>query len=227
MAFNCIIVDDEPLAQKVLEEYLSDIEQINVKGKYVSPIDALNHLKSSPVDILFLDINMPRLDGFQFIDQIENIPIVIFTTAYPEYAVKAFEVKAFDYLVKPISFDRFLKSCNRAIDHLKEGEDGADKDGGSVLIKENKRLYKLSQKEIYYVKAFGDYVRIFTTHKTYIVKDRLQRFSSELNDRFFKVHRSYIVNLDWIHYLEGNHLVINEEKIPVSETYRNELISKI
>jgi DNA-binding LytR/AlgR family response regulator len=227
MAYKCLIVDDEPLARKVLREYLEDIQDIELSGEYGAPLEAIESLNKQEVDVLFLDINMPKLDGFQVLNQLEEPPLVIFTTAYAEYAVRAFEVKAFDYLVKPISFERFLQSCNRVVSHLNDKEHGENKDSDSILIKENRRLYRISPGEIHFIKAFGDYIRIFTDTKTYIVKDRLQRFSEELNDRFIKVHRSYVVNLDHIHYLEGNHLVIKEEKIPVSDSYRSGLINRI
>ena len=226
MAYKCLIVDDEPLARKVLKEYLDDVQVLSLVNECGSPVEAVEFLKRNDIDVLFLDINMPKLDGFQVLNQLEKRPLVIFTTAYSEYAVKAFEFKAFDYLVKPISFERFLQSTNRVVDQLNSEQSGTT-EAQTILIKENKRLYKISLDDIFFVKAFGDYIRIFTSTKTYIVKDRLQRFSEELNDRFFKVHRSYIVNLDRIHYLEGNHIVINDEKIPVSETYRSALIDRI
>ncbi|NNF34190.1 MAG: response regulator transcription factor [Saprospiraceae bacterium] len=227
MAYKCMIVDDEPLARKVIREYLDDVHELSLGHESGSPIEAIEILKRNEIDVLFLDINMPKLDGFQVLNQLKEPPIVIFTTAYSEYAVKAFEVKAFDYLVKPISFERFLQSCNRVVAHLAGNNDEGKDEPDAILIKENKRLYRISPESIYYIKAFGDYIRIFTDTKTYIVKDRLQKFSKELNDRFLKVHRSYVVNLDHIHYLEGNHLVIDDKKIPVSETYRNELINRI
>ncbi len=224
---RAIAIDDEPKALEVLKLHIAKVPFIDLQSTFRDPVQGLDWLTSHNTELVFLDINMPKLDGFQVINQLDSVPIVIFTTAYPEHAVKAFEVKAFDYLVKPVSFERFLKSCRAATDYLERSAKSEEKEGETILIKENKRLYKLSQKEIFFVKAFGDYIRIFTTSKTYIVKDRLLRFSTELNERFFQVHRSFIVNLDHIHYLEGNHLVINDEKVPVSDTYRNELIKNI
>ena len=227
MKYSCLIVDDEPLARKVLQEYLEDIPDITIALECSSAVEAIKYLKTNQVHIIFLDVNMPRLSGFQMLDQLENAPEVIFTTAYPEFAVDAFEVNAFDYLVKPISFDRFLKSCNRIVQHLENEERAYSEDKPYIIIKENKRLYKVLMDNIHYAKAFGDYVRIFASDKTYITKDRLHNFGTNLPQNFLQVHRSFIVNLNHIEYLEGNHLRIKGEKIPVSESYKTELLKRM
>ena len=227
MASKCVIIDDEPLAIKVLKGYIDDIDGLILDNTFTDPLEAIKWLGNNRVDIILLDINMPKVTGFQFLTYLNYEPIIIFTTAYSDYAVDAFEVKAFDYLVKPISFDRFYKSYNRVRQHLDQNQDNTKREETSVLIKENKRLYKVLHQDILFIKAFGDYIRIFAMNKTYISKDRLLRFGGELPEYFLQVHRSYIVNLGQVEYLEGNHLVINGEKIPVSETYRNELIKML
>jgi DNA-binding LytR/AlgR family response regulator len=225
MTIKCIIVDDEPLARKVIREYLEEIPEMEVKEEFSSALTALKYLREHSVDLIYLDINMPKLTGLQMVDQLEKLPLIIFTTAYAEYAVEAFEVKAFDYLVKPISFERFMKSCNRIIAELKDVKSANTHN--SIVIKENKRYYKIDMSQIFYLKAFGDYVRIFTDEKTYITKERLTTMASTLTSDFMQVHRSFIINLDRVDYLEGNFVMVGGSQIPVSESYRTGLLNRL
>lgn len=223
MSLRCLIVDDEPLARKIIKDYIREISDLECIGEMTNAIDAFNFLNKNRVDLIFLDINMPNLSGLNLVRQLKEKPLIIFTTAHPEFAVEAFEVEAFDYLVKPISFDRFLKTCNKA---LLNNSENINSEAQFIAIKENKRYYRVNINDIYYLKAFGDYIRIFSKEKTYITKETLAGFSQNLNDRFVQVHRSYIINIDHVEYMEGNHVLINTKKIPVSKSYREELRDK-
>jgi len=206
--FSCIIVDDEPLARKVIHSHVSEFEELELRGEFKSAIDARSYLQNNEVDIIFLDINMPKLSGMDFLKNI---------------AVDAFEHNAFDYLVKPISFDRFLKSIEKIKQHLSTKE---TTDTSSITIKENKRLYKIQLEDTLYLGAYGDYVKVHTTDKMYTVKNRLSNYEKLEDRQFMRVHRSYIINMDKIDFVEGNHVSISEKKIPISNGYKDNFLSR-
>jgi len=224
--YKCLIVDDEPIARKILIEYLADLTDIEIVGQLKNAIEVTDFLVNNEVDILLLDINMPRLSGVQLLKNLKNPPLVIFTTAYSEFAVEAFELEAFDYLVKPISFDRFLKAINNAKKRLKEGEIKTE-NARLFTVKEGKRIYKVELSAIYLVQAYGDYVRLYTKEKTYLTKDKFNNIKAILSDTFLQVHRSYIINLEYLDYLEGNQVQIVNQKIPVSNTFKEALMQRL
>lgn len=224
MAYKCVIVDDERLARKILLEYADEVPDLEVVAECKSALEANSLLALESIDILFLDIQMPHINGINFIRQLENPPLVIFTTAYSEYAVEAFEVEAFDYLVKPISFERFYSSFSRAQKELSKKDEITPT---YITIKESRRLYRVNLEDILYIQAYGDYVRIFAPEKTYVSLLTLSQMSELLDRRFMQIHRSYIVNLDRIHFMEGNHLVIGDNQIPVSASYKDNLIHRL
>ena len=226
MNYKCLIVDDEPIARSILVEYLGDIQDVEIVGELSNPIEVANFIEETPVDILFLDINMPKLSGVQVLKNLKNPPLVIFTTAYSEYAVEAFELEAFDYLVKPIALDRFLKAVNNAKRRIKE------KTSDIVLpatftIKENKRIYKIDINTLFLLQAYGDYVRIYTKEKKYVTKGKLSQVKIDLPNNFLQVHRSYIINLNHLKYLEGNMVQVASESVPVSLSYRDSLLKHL
>jgi len=226
MTYKCLIVDDEPIARKILVEYLSDLTDIAIVGQLKNAIEVTDFLANKEVDILLLDINMPRLSGVQLLKSLKNPPLVIFTTAYSEFAVEAFELEAFDYLVKPISFDRFLKAINNAKKRLRE-QNSKTETAKLFTIKEGKRIYKVELSAIYLVQAYGDYVRLYTKEKTYLTKDKFNNIKAVLTDDFLQVHRSYIINLTYFDYLEGNQVQVLNQKIPVSNTFRAALMQRL
>ena len=226
MTYKCLIVDDEPIAKKILVEYLSDLTDIAIVGQLKNAIEVTDFLANKEVDILLLDINMPRLSGVQLLKSLKNPPLVIFTTTYSEFAVEAFELEAFDYLVKPISFDRFLKAINNAKKRLRE-QNSKTEIAKLFTIKEGKRIYKVELSAIYLVQAYGDYVRLYTKEKTYLTKDKFNNIKAVLTDDFLQVHRSYIINLTYFDYLEGNQVQVLNQKIPVSNTFRATLMQRL
>lgn len=221
--YSCIIVDDEPLARQLIAEHVEELSELDLKGQFKSAIEARSFLDNNTIDIIFLDINMPKLTGMDFLRNINSDGLVVFTTAYPEFAVEAFEYNAFDYLVKPISFDRFLKSIDKIKNQFSSSE---SHDAHSITIKENKRLYKIKMDTILYLEAYGDYVKVHTSDKMYTVKDRLSNYENLLNADFMRIHRSYIINLSKIDFVEGNQVSIFGNKIPVSSGYKDEFLSR-
>jgi DNA-binding LytR/AlgR family response regulator len=226
---NCIIVDDEPLARRVIEKYLKDLPFLNLLASCSHAFEAMEVLQKEAVDLIFLDISMPRLSGINFAKTLSDPPLIIFTTAYPEYAVEGFELEAVDYLLKPFSQERFLKAVNKVAKILenKPGLKAAD-DPGFLIIKADKKLYKTNFSDILYLQSYGDYVKIFTAKKTLLTKERLSAIEENLpQNRFQKIHRSYVISLDAISFLEGNQVKINDTLLPVSNTYRAELLAKL
>lgn len=224
MSYNILIVDDEPLARKLIGEFIDKMEEDVSIMEAGDAIAAQKILSENRIDILFLDINMPLMTGLELASSNDIKALTIFTTAYAEHAVDAFELAAFDYLVKPIGFSRFQRSFIRAITHLKTDQ---PEENSWMMIKEGKRIYKVPYSEIYYLQAYGDYVKIVAKQKTYLMKTKLTSLNEELPNKFVRSHRSYILSLDKISYLEGNHVVINEEKIPISDSYKDVLLSML
>lgn len=220
--YKCLVVDDEPLARKILEDYISELEDISLMASLKSGIEAKQYLDKNQVDIIFLDINMPKLSGIDLVRNFDLNALIIFTTAYPEYAVEAFEYSGFDYLVKPISFDRFLKSIDKIKNHLYSAKTES-LESEYLIIKENKRLYKINQSDILYVQAYGDYIKVITKEKQFVTKEKLSTIKDSLNSNFHNCHRSYIINIQSIEYMEGNHVMIMGEQIPVSLSYKQDI----
>jgi len=222
-SYNCIIIDDEPLARKIIANYIHELDELILKGEFKSAIEARTYLEQEKVDVIFLDIDMPKLSGLDFLKSIDSEALVIFTTAYPEFAVDAFEYDAFDYLVKPISFQRFFKSIEKVKRQLQSsGTTTTD----SITIKENKRLYKLPLRSISIIESYGDYVRVHTHEKVYTVKARLSEYEKLETSRYMRIHRSYIINLDRIDYVEGNHVSIGDTKVSISSSYKDAFLTR-
>lgn len=218
----CIIVDDEPLARKVLREYIEEVEGLELLAEFKSALELKQYQDKvgQEASLIFLDINMPKLSGIDFARSFNKGSDIIFTTAYPDFAVEAFSLDAIDYLLKPISFDRFLQS----IDKVRAGM--SQNQSNWILVKENKRLYKLKLEDILYLQAYGDYVKIITQEKTYVTKERLSNYQNKLSEDFEQCHRSYIVNLNHVKFMEGNHVQVDEAKIPVSAGYKDRFMSQ-
>lgn len=222
MKINCFILDDEPLAIKVLERYINDLPQLYLKGSHTNPMEALNIIQTQNIDLLFLDINMPRISGISFYKTLAKAPKVIFTTAYPEFAVEGFELEALDYLVKPFSFERFLKAVNKFKSNFHTNQKPVH-----LIIKADRKLFQLNQEEILFLQAFGDYVKIFTHSKSYLPKETLQKVEERLDStNFLRIHRSYIVSLNAISFIEGNQVNINGKMLPIAQKYKEQLLTK-
>jgi DNA-binding LytR/AlgR family response regulator len=222
---SCLIVDDEPLSRDVLRKYIAEVKDLDLVAECSNAAEASHQLNLNRVDIIFLDINMPGLSGVSFARSLRRSPLLIFTTAYPEYAVEGFELDATDYLVKPYSLERFLKAVNRAMERLQENL--SEEAEGKILVKADKKLYALMFSEILLIEGQGDYIRIRTLRENLMVHDTIKRFVARLpEESFMRIHKSYVINLEHIDYIEGNQVRIGEHSIPVSPVQREELLSR-
>lgn len=223
---SCLIIDDEPLSRDVLRKYIEEVSDLEIVAECSDAIEATHQLNHSRIDILFLDINMPGLSGISFARSLTLTPLIIFTTAYPEYAVEGFELNATDYLVKPYSFERFLKAVNRALERLRENHLN-EGPGGKVLVKADKKLYALPFAEILYIEGQGDYIRIQTSQHKLMVHDTIKNFLESLPpEEFMRIQKSFVVNLRHIEFIEGNQVTIAQQTLPVSPLKRDELLSR-
>lgn len=223
---TCMIIDDEPLSRDVLRKYINEVKDLEVVAECPDALEATQQLNRANVDIIFLDINMPGLSGISFARSLTVSPLIIFTTAYPEYAVEGFELNALDYLVKPYSFERFLTSVNRAREKLQETGTIADL-SGKILLKADKKLYSVEFSLILFVEGQGDYIRVVMEEKKLVVHDTIKHFLENLPESsFMRIHKSYVVNLQAIDYVEGNQVRIGDHTLPVSPQQREELLNR-
>ena len=228
---NCIIVDDEPLAQLVLEDYIKTIPFLNLVGKCSSAFQAFDLLRTVKVDLIFLDILMPNVSGIDFINSLDQRPNFIFTTAYSEHALEGFNLNAIDYLLKPIPFERFLKAVNKAYDifSLRNGKSEPSnessfgrKNDGFILVKSDYQTQRVDLKDITYIEGLKDYVKIFLlSGKPVITLNSLKNMAEKLpSESFTRVHKSYIVSLNKINSIVRNRIIIGEKWIPIGESYK-------
>lgn len=223
MKIKCVIIDDEALAINVMEDHLKNFEHVDVVATYTNPLKAFGLLEKEKIDVIFIDINMPQLSGFEFIENLSYKPLVIITTAYREYAVKSYELNVLDYLVKPIPFQRFLKTMNKV--HQRIYLDNAVPDLNiqqepHIFLKVSKKLIKVNLNDILYIESLKDYIKVITTLGDYVVHKSLTAISEELpQSNFLRVHRSYTISLNKIKSVEGNMLEIVGRKIPIGRNY--------
>lgn len=226
MIMKCIIVDDEPLARAGLQEYILDLDYLQHVQSFESAIDADSYLSKHPVDLMLLDIRMPKLSGIDFLRNLKNPPLVIFTTAFPDYALESYELNVIDYLVKPISFERFAKATLKAFDYytIKNQQNAPD----YFFIKCNHKLERVMLTDVLYVEAMQNYCIIHTAAQKLICYITLTAMQEKLStDRFMKVHKSFIVALDKVTGMQGNTIEIANAIIPVSRTLRLQVQEKI
>ncbi len=220
---TCMIVEDEPVSQEILTRYINDFEVLELLGVCNNAIEASQKLPALNPDLLFLDITMPRLSGLDFYKSLHNPPYVIFTTAYPEYAVAGFEVSAVDYLVKPFPFERFVKAVNKLQGIMSNTSQQADP---FIMLQADKKFHKVAIDEILFLEAMGDYVKVVLPGKTLIVHQTLQRLFEQLPAALFqRVHKSYVVALRKLEYVEGNQIFIRTFRVPIGQTYRNDFLT--
>ncbi len=233
---KAIIVDDEPLAHVVLETYISQMPNIELVAKCENAFEANEVLRNQHVDLIFLDIQMPQLSGVDFLKTLSNPPCVIFTTAYPDYAVEGFELNAVDYLLKPISLERFLKAVNKVSDKInsKKSDEAASHDVAEdfFFVKADKKLVKVNFEEILYIEGLKDYVIIRQENGRVITLQTMKSLEDRLPESKFKrVHRSYIVNIKKITAILGNMVELMEggklKQLPIGKNYRDELLEMI
>jgi DNA-binding LytR/AlgR family response regulator len=227
---NCIIIDDEPLARKGLKEYIQDIDFLNLVGEFDNAVKATEVIAKGNVQLLFLDIQMPKITGLAFFRALKQPPPVIFTTAYPQYALEGFDVNALDYLVKPISFDRFLKAAAKAKEYyeLRETNESRKNNDDHFFIKADNKLVKISFDDILFVEALQNYVTIHTTTKKFITYLTFKSVEEYLpTDQFIKTHKSFIVAASRIESIEGNEIRIKEHHIPISRNEKEQVMERL
>lgn len=226
MKIKCLIIDDEPLAIKVVENHLKEFQNFEVIETFNNPIEALSLLEKGNVDVLFLDINMPKMNGLDFAKTLNSKMNVVITSAYREYAVESFDLNVLDYLVKPIPFNRFLKTINKITQkvYLQKGiqkEEGSSNES-FIFLKVDKKLIKIKFEDILYVESLKDYIKVFTTSGNYLVHKSLTSMTEELPDsNFIRIHRSYTIAIDKVKSVEGNLVEIATTKIPIGRKYVN------
>ena len=230
MNIRCLVVDDEPLAHRVIERYAENISYLQIIRKCNSALEAIEVLHNQAIDLIFLDINMPRLTGIEFLKTLKNPPLVIITTAYSEYAIQGYEVDVVDYVMKPFAFERFYKAVQKAEDMLRardqvkhEVKEPEKIDDDFIFIKSSKKTFKVNLHDILYIEALGDYVKIFTVDKMIVSYQSLKNIESLLPPRQFpRIHKSYIIAMSRIDLIEGNHVKIRDRMIPVGTNFKNE-----
>lgn len=230
MIINCIVIDDEPLARKGLKEYIADVDFLNLAAEFDNPLQATKLISNGQAQLLFLDIQMPKITGLDFFRSLQHPPPVIFTTAYPQYALEGFEVNALDYLVKPVSFDRFLKAVLKAKEYY-EVRDKNVADAATLeyfFIKADNKLVKILFDEVLFVEALQNYVTIHTTGKKYMTYLTFKSVEDYLPaDKFSKVHKSYIISVSRVDSIEGNEIKIGQHHIPISRNQKDEVMGKL
>ena len=231
---NCVIIDDEPLARKGLREYISDVDFLHLAGEYDNPLKATEMISGGEAQLLFLDIQMPKITGLDFMKTLQRPVPVIFTTAFPQYALDGFELNALDYLVKPISFDRFLKAALKAKEYYEvRQKNDADKTpvaeaGEYFFIKADNKLVKVSFNDILFIEALQNYVVVHTQEKkliTYLTFKSVEEYLPSL--QFIKVHKSFIVSAGKIDSIDGNDIRIAQHHIPISRNLKDEVMDKL
>ena len=227
MKINCVVIDDEPYAQKLLEDYIKRIPILELKATFISPVKAFPYFKEKDVDLVFLDIEMPYINGIDFSSLLDNHKTkIIYTTAYSSYAVKSYERNALDYLVKPINFDRFLKAVNKYPIYVKNNKSLLEEEN-NIFVKSGRDLIRINLDELLYVKGLKDYVVFKTFKEEYIINNSLKNLEKKLSNQFVRVHHSYIINFEKINAFKDNHLVINNIRVPISKSYKSALTKRI
>jgi DNA-binding LytR/AlgR family response regulator len=226
MKIKCIIIDDEPLAAKIIETHLADFPEMELIGSYVNPLEAITSIEKNKVDVVFLDINMPKMNGLDFIRSMDSKLHFIITTAYREFAVECFDLDVLDYLVKPIPFQRFLKSMNKVNQQMYKDssltKDANQTDKSFIFLKVEKVLIKVKYQDILFIESLKDYIKVFSKTGDYLVHKSLTGITEELpKNQFLRIHRSFVVALDKIEAVEGNSVLIGKKRIPIGRKYIN------
>ncbi len=223
---NCIIIEDEPAAQSILENYISKYPDLRCCGAFADAFSAQAFLDSNSVDLIFLDINLPEMSGVSFLRSLVHAPLVIFTTAYSQYAVDGFDLEVVDFLLKPFSFERFCRAVNKAREKFNISKKPTAPT--KLSVKADRRIYQIAVDDILFIETCGDYVTLFCSGKKLTVHGTLKSWEEKLKGQsFLKVHRTAIVNLLKIDHIEGNLICIGEHKLPVSEQFKEQLLERM
>lgn len=235
---NCIAIDDEPIALEVISRFAGKVPNLNLLRTFQNPIEAVQFLQSETIDLIFLDIEMPDITGLQLLQSIPQKPLIIFTTAYSEYAVDSYEMDAVDYLLKPIPFDRFLKAVNKAFTFIKaqevidnrmtqpedERNAGASKD--YLFIKSDTRFFKVNHSDILFIEGMRDYIAVHTPTQKILTLMSMTKMLTKLPTKdFMRVHKSYIIGLNHISLIQNNRVIVGGKEIPISNSYKETFLA--
>lgn len=231
-SINCLVVDDEPLAIGLLEKHIQQFSQLNLVASCWNAVQAFEILKTNPVDLVFLDIQMPGLSGIEFVKSLQNPPSIIFTTAFRDYAVESYELNVIDYLLKPITFNRFFKAMNKyfsqfelaQLSHPPTNKTPKEEDAEFIYVNVNRKYVKVLFQEILYIESIKDYVSIHMENNTIMTKDKISEFEKKLPTYFLRIHRSYIVNTKKVTAFTQHDIEINQKEIPIGISYKKEVI---
>ena len=227
---NCIAIDDEPKALEVIERYCQKSDLVNLKASFRQPVKAIEFLNREKIDLIFLDINMPDITGMQLIQTLAEKPMVIFTTAYSNYAVESYNLNAIDYLLKPITFDRFLAAANKAFSlfSIKNKQNDKDDSAGTVFIKSGSQTYQVKMNDILYLEKDGNYITVYLKDKQILIRENMgDIFDLVPQSAFIRIHKSFVVAIKHIAMIEVHQLIINGTKIPIGSTYRDSLRARL
>lgn len=222
MTLNCLIIEDQLPAQRILQTYIESMPELRLIKACSNALDATTLLRREDIDLIFLDINLPKISGISFLKNLAAPPKVIITTAYPDYALEGFELDVVDYLLKPFSFERFHKAVLKALSQPHEA-----KALDYLFIKSDKEFYKIEVADILFLKSDDNYVKIITPNKQHMQSGSLQSWTEQLPDSFVRVHKSYMVNLSKVDKVAGNRVYINPHEIPIGRAYREALLKRI
>lgn len=225
---NCIIVDDEPLAIALMKKHVGLIPELNLVTTCASAVDAFSALQEHEIDLLFLDIEMPIMTGKEFLETVKIRPAVILTTAYREYAVDSYEWNVIDYLLKPISFPRFLKAFQKfKQENVSPLTPTSSTKIDHIYVNANKKQVKILFHEVLYIESIKDYIRIHLNEGSIVTKEKISAFVKKLPSQFLRVHRSYVVNIDFISAFTANDVEIKNKEIPIGVSYKREVLKRL
>jgi DNA-binding LytR/AlgR family response regulator len=235
MKTNCLIVDDEPLARDLIRSHLNKLDNFDVAAECGDAMKALQELRNHDVDLIFMDIQMPQITGIEFLKTLKNPPKVIITSAYREYALEGFELDVVDYLLKPITFERFLKSINKYYQISQEETIPAPSDTYTnkleepfIYVKENKRVIKVNLDDIVYVEGLSEYVQIYTQKRKIITKTSMTNMEDKLpSDGFFRIHKSFIVSLSKVEAFTAHSVEVPGKELPIGRSYKNAVLDAL
>ena len=232
MKMQCIIIDDEPLAIQIIREYVAQVNDLELVATFENSLEAFEWVNQHPVDLIFLDIQMPLLTGIDFVKTLAHPPKVIFTTAHRNYAIESYELDVVDYLLKPISFIRFFKAVNKfkSSSNIPVGTTQMalpELVHDHLYVNANKKFIKILFEQIRYVESIKDYIHIHTIDQSVITKEKISSFAEKLPNRFMRIHRSFIVNTTRINAFTATHVEIEGEELPIGYSYKNEVMNRL
>jgi DNA-binding LytR/AlgR family response regulator len=221
---KCIVIDDEPIAHDIIKDYVANIDGLELVKSFYNAVEAITYVNTHTIDIIFLDIKMPKLKGLDFVRTLTNPPAIVITSAYSEFALESFELPITDYLLKPFTFQRFLKAYTKVLSQ-RTGLKNTVKiqsEQNSLFLKGDKQVHQVKSNEIEYLESYGGYVKVFLYDESYLlIHQTLQYFEANLNSNFIRIHRSFIVNKDFIKSISGNRIILQNKKLPIGLKYKD------